>query len=229
MTEARINTQYVTASVGAEFRCNVDFLSAKAGDTVDQFIGRTLIGRLKSIFSGEDPQDEKIPTPWVCQIIPDQIDLISIGEEAVFETAVVKLSGYNFVEENKPTAYIVDESGQKVESVLLYPFLSSPYQLQLKLQDIDFSAVPSRSRVVFEWPSQGTFYALAMVLPSEEPEPTVMGQPELTINTANLEIKKGPSNKYFTIGIAVQGATYLVTGHNGDQSWWQIDFENDPG
>jgi PKD repeat protein len=229
MTEARINTQYVTASVGAEFRCNVDFLSAKAGDTVDQFIGRTLIGRLKSIFSGEEPQDEKIPTPWVCQIIPDQIDLISIGEEAVFETAVVKLSGYNFVEENKPTAYIVDESGQKVESVLLYPFLSSPYQLQLNLQDIDFSTVPSRSRVVFEWPTQGTFYALAMVLPSEEPEPTVMVQPELTINTANLEIKKGPSNKYFTIGIAVQGATYLVTGHNGDQSWWQIDFENDPG
>jgi len=53
MSEARINTQYVSASVGAEFRCNVDFLSAKAGDTVDQFIGRTLIGRLKTIFSGE--------------------------------------------------------------------------------------------------------------------------------------------------------------------------------
>ncbi|MGB2955366.1 MAG: PKD domain-containing protein [Anaerolineales bacterium] len=228
MSEARINTQYVSASVGAEFRCNVDFLSAKAGDTVDQFIGRTLIGRLKSIFSGEEAPDEKIPTPWVCQIIPDQIDLIEIGEEAVFETAVIKLSGYNFVEENKPDAYIVDEAGQLVESVQLYPFISSPYQLQLNLQDIDFSTVPSRSRVVFEWPAEGTFYALAMVLPSDEPEPTVEVQPELTINTATLDIKKGPSDKYFTIGIAVQGATYLVTGHNGDETWWQIDFDNDP-
>ena len=229
MSEARINTQYVSASVGAEFRCNVDFLSAKAGDTVEQFIGRTLIGRLKNIFSGESPPDEKIPTPWVCQIIPDQIDLIEVGEEAVFETAVVKLSGYNFVEENKPAAYIVDEAGQLVESVQLFPFISSPYQLQLNLQEIDFSTVPPRSRVVFEWPSEGTFYALAMVLPSDEPEPTVEIQPELTINPATLEIKMGPSDKYFTIGNAVQGATYLVTGHNGDETWWQIDFVNDPG
>ena len=230
MSEARINTQYVSASVGAEFRCNVDFLSTKAGDTVDQFIGRTLIGRLKSIFSGETPEEENIPTPWICQIIPDQIDLISLGDEAIFETAVVKLSGYNFVEENKPIAYIVDGDGEKVESVDLgSPFLNSSYQIQLNIQGIDLSSVPLGSRMVFEWPTEGTSSAMSVLQPFEAPTPTPEVQPELTINTATLDIKKGPSDKYFTIGIAVQGATYLVTGHNGDETWWQIEFDNDPG
>jgi len=64
MKEARLNTQYVTAAVGTEFRCNVDFLGARAGDTVSQFIGRTIIGRLRAIISREE-EEPAIPVPWV--------------------------------------------------------------------------------------------------------------------------------------------------------------------
>jgi len=230
MVEARINTQQITASAGAEFRCNVDFMSARAGDTIDQFIGKSLIGRLRGIFSGDEDPEEQIPTPWICQVIPDQIDLVEIGGEILFEMSVVKLSGYNFIEDNKPVAYIVDGENNKIESVSLFPaMLSSPYQIQLNMQGVDFSAVPYGSQLVFEWPSEGTSNALAVVFPLDEPTPTPEVQPELTVNVSSLEIKKGPSDQYFTIGLAVQGATYEVTGHNGDQSWWQIDFENDPG
>lgn len=230
MVEARINTQQITASAGAEFRCNVDFMSARAGDTIDQFIGKSLIGRLRGIFSGEEEPEDQIPTPWICQVVPDQIDLVEIGGEIIFDMSVVKLSGYNFIEENKPVAYIVDGENNKIESVSLFPaMLSSPYQIQLNMQGVDFSAVPYGAQLVFEWPSEGTSNSLAVVFPIDEPTPTPEVQPELTINAATLDIKKGPSNDYFTIGIAVQGATYEVTGHNGDQSWWQIDFENDPG
>ncbi|HDD54654.1 MAG TPA: hypothetical protein ENG59_00235 [Chloroflexi bacterium] len=229
MVEARINTQQITASAGAEFRCNVDFMSARAGDTIDQFIGKSLIGRLRGIFSEEEPEDQ-IPTPWICQVIPDQIDLVEINGETLFEMSVVKLSGYNFIEENKPVAYIVDGDNNKIESISLFPaMLSSPYQIQLNLQGVDFSAVPFGAQLVFEWPTEGTSNALAVVFPIDEPTPTPEVQPELTVNVSSLEIKKGPSTDYFTIGNAVQGATYEVTGHNGDQSWWQIDFENDPG
>lgn len=230
MVEARINTQQITASAGAEFRCNVDFMSARAGDTIDQFIGKGLVGQLRAIFSDEPVDDDQIPTPWICQIIPDQIDLVEIGGETLFEMSVVKLSGYNFVEENKPIAYLVDGDNNKIESISLFSsMLSSPYQIQLNMQGVDFSAVPYGAQLVFEWPSEGTSNALAVVFPIDEPTPTPEVQPELTINVSTLDIKKGPSNDYFTIGIAVQGATYEVTGHNGDQSWWQIDFENDPG
>lgn len=231
MVEARINTQQLSASMGAEFRCNVDFMSTRAGDTLDQFIGRSLVGRLQEIVTGEEMAEEieEIPVPMVCQMVPDQISLEKVGEEFVFNTAVVRISGYNFVEENKPTAYVVDESGAPVESVNLYPFLSSPYQIQLNLQDIDFSAVPTRSRVVFDWPNTNSFFALAMVLPSEEPTPTVEVRPELTVNAAAVDVRQGPGQKYYSLGKAALGATYVVTGHNGDQSWWQIDFEGDPG
>lgn len=231
MVEARINTQQLSASMGAEFRCNVDFMSTRAGDTLDQFIGRSLVGRLQEIVTGEKMEEEveEIPIPMVCQMVPDQVTLEKIGEEFVFDTAVVRISGYNFVEENKPTAFVVDEAGHPVEAVNLYPFLSSPYQIQLNLQDIDFSAVPSRSRIVFEWPNAGTFFALAMVLPSEEPTPTVEVRPELTLTAADVEVRIGPGEKYFSIGKAAMGATYLVSGHNGDQSWWQIDFDGETG
>ncbi|MFO8035005.1 MAG: SH3 domain-containing protein [Anaerolineales bacterium] len=231
MVEARINTQQLSASMGAEFRCNVDFMSTRAGDTLDQFIGRSLVGRLQEIVTGEEMEEEEgeIPIPMVCQMVPDQISLEKVGGEFVFETAVVRISGYNFMEENKPHAYVVDEAGDPVEAVELYPFLSSPYQIQLNLQDIDFSAVPTRSRVVFEWPTAGSFFALAMVLPSEAPTPTPEVKPELTINVSQIEVRKGPGEKYKPIGKAAQGAIYEVTGHNGNQTWWQIDFEGDPG
>lgn len=228
MDEARLNTQYVTAAVGTEFRCNVDFLGTRAGDTVNQFIGRTLIGRLRSIISGEPEPAATTPVPWVCQIMPDQIDLVEVGERFVFETAVVKLSGYNYVEANKPTAYFVDEAGQRLESVPLYPFLSSPYQLQLNLQDIDFSAIPQRSRVVFEWPSAGTNYGLAVVFPTEIPVTDVV-RAELTIAAATIDVRKGPAENYNVIGRAESGAKYPVTGQNGDGSWWQIDYDGEDG
>ena len=228
MDEARLNTQYVTAAVGTEFRCNVDFLGARAGDTVNQFIGRTLIGRLRSIISGEREQPADVPVPWVCQIIPDQIDLVEAGDRFVFETAVVKLSGYNYVEANKPTAYFVDEAGQRLDSVPLYPFLSSPYQLQLNLQDIDFSTIPQRSRIVFEWPSAGTNYGLAVVFPTEIPVTEVV-QAELTITAATIDVRKGPAENYNVIGRSDTGAKYLVKGQNGDASWWQIDYDGEDG
>ena len=230
MVDARVNTQQLSASMGAEFRCNVDFMSTRAGDTVDQFIGRSLVGRLQGIVSGEEPEEEdEIPVPMVCQMVPDQISLEKIGDEFVFDNAVVRISGYNFVEENKPEAYVVSEEGKPVESVDLYPFLNSPYQIQVNLQDIDFSDVPTRSRVVFEWPQSGSFFAMAMVLPSEEPTPTVEVKPELTVDAAGIEVRIGPGNKYYSLGKAALGAVYEVTGHNGSQSWWQIDFDGDLG
>jgi PKD repeat protein len=228
MDEARLNTQYVTAAVGTEFRCNVDFLGARAGDTVDQFIGRTIVGRLRAIISGDEEKPE-VPVPWVCQIIPDQIDLTEVGEKLVFETAVVKISGYNYLEANKPMAYIVDEAGQRVESAQLYPFLSSPYQLQLNLQNLDFSAIPQRSRVVFEWPSAGTNYALAVVFPGEEVPPTAVAQAEVTISVASVDVRRGPGDTYHVIGRAESGAKYLVSGQNGDGSWLQIDYDGEEG
>lgn len=224
MAEARVNTQYITATVGTEFRCNVDFLGAKAGDTISQFMGRTLVGRLRGIITGES-QVDTIPVPWVCQIIPDQIDLVETTEGVVFDTAVVKISGYNFVAENLPLTYIVDESGEQVPTTQLYPFLSSPYQLQLNVQNIDFSTTPPRSRVVFEWPTTGTSYALAMVFPSDEMEPTPVQRAELTVGVASLDVRKGPGNAYLVIGRAEAGAIYEVTGQNGDASWWQIDYD----
>lgn len=228
MNEARLNTQYVTASVGVEFRCNVDFLSARAGETIDQFIGRSLIGRLKSIVSGESTQMND-PNPWVCQIIPDQIDLEQINGGVVFQNAVIKISGYNYNSTNLPEAYIVDEAGQLVEAAILYPFLTSPYQIQLNLQGIDFSTIPERSRVVFSWSGAGVTYALSVVFPAQEAQDPEVLKAKLVINTANLDVLKGPATNYHVLGRTDQGAVYEVIGMNGDGSWWQIDYDGSEG
>ena len=210
------------------FRCNVDFLGARAGETVDEFIGRTLVGQLREIISGEKPRDE-VPVPWVCQIVPDQINLEEVGEVIVFQDAVVKISGYNYVQANLPTAYIVDEAGTRVETTALYPFLTSPYQIQLNLQGIDFSAVPERARVVFQWPGAETQNALSVVFPGQEIIPTEAPVAMLTINVSSVDVLKGPGSSFHVIGGAELGAQYEVLGQNGDGSWFQIDYDSTEG
>jgi PKD repeat protein len=168
MKEARTNYQQMTAITGIEFRCNVDFLGSKVGATMQEFVGKSIVGKLKSIVSGK-PMEETVPTPWVCQVMPDTLTLSQVGDKLVYETGVITLTGYNYVEENKPTALVVDESGAQVSVISLYPYLSSPYQIQLNIQDLDFSQVPARSRVVFKWPNVTQTSGIAILLPAHLP------------------------------------------------------------
>jgi PKD repeat protein len=167
MVEARINYQQMTAITGIEFRCNVDFLGSKMGSTAQEFIGKSIVGKLKRILSGE-PEQQTVPTPWVCQVIPDTLILSKIGDRLVFESGIITLTGYNYVDANTPTAVIVDESGTPVPGIPLYPYRSSPYQIQLNLQDLDFSPVPTRSRIVFTWPNVSESSGIAILLPGHE-------------------------------------------------------------
>jgi PKD repeat protein len=168
MNEARLNMQQMTAIAGTEFRCNVDFLGSKAGATVNEFIGRSIIGRLRNILSGK-PAKEEIPTPWVCQVIPERIELIQVGGRLIFQDGILTLTGYNYAEANSPRAYVVDEAGNRVESIQLFPYRTSPYQIQLNLQDLDFSAIPPRSRIVFQWPNVPETSGVAILMPAVNP------------------------------------------------------------
>ncbi len=164
MAEARLNMQQMTAVAGIEFRCNVDFLGSKAGATLQEFIGHSIVGKLRRILSGESPADP-VPIPWVCQVIPDQIELVEMGGKLLFPQGVITLTSYNYVDANSPRAYLVDEAGHPLPGVQLFPYRSSPYQIQLNLQGLDFSAVPPRSRIVFEWPNVPEKTGIALLMP----------------------------------------------------------------
>ena len=171
MKEARINFQQLTASAGEEFRCNVDFLGARAGATVDEFIGHSLVGRLRAIISGKKAE-VKIPDPWVCQIIPDTLALDLVGEQFLLknDNSVITITGYNYMRENLPKAYLTDEQGRIINAMTFAPNLTSPYKIQLVLQGVDFRLVPPRSRLVFEWPNVKSTSSIAVLLP-EQPGP----------------------------------------------------------
>ncbi|MHC1741368.1 MAG: PKD domain-containing protein [Anaerolineaceae bacterium] len=164
MDDAKLNYQQMTAITGIEFRCNVDFMGSKVGATAQEFIGKSIVGKLKNILKGTK-QTETVPVPWVCQVIPDNITLSQVGDRLVFENGIITLTGYNYVEANKPTATIVDESGNPVSGVSLFPYLSSPYQIQLNMQEMDLSNVPARSRIVFHWPNVAETSGIAILLP----------------------------------------------------------------
>jgi len=163
--EARVNAQQLSAAAGTEFRCNVDFLGSKAGASLSEFIGRSIVSRLKAIISGETPA-ENVPTPWVCQIIPETVDLSPAGGKLIFPTGVITMTGYNYVDANAPAAYVVDEAGQRVSGIQLFPYRTSPYQIQLNLQALDFSLVPPRARIVFQWPNVSETSAIAILMPA---------------------------------------------------------------
>jgi len=168
INEARLNMQKMTAVGGVEFRCNVDFLGSKAGSSLQEFIGRSIVGKLKNILSGNPPSDP-IPIPWVCQVIPDQVELVPFGDRLLFSEGVITLTGYNYTDTNTPRAYVLDETGSQVAGVPLYPFRSSPYQIQLNLQGLDLSAIPPRSRIVFEWPNVPETTGVAILMPVANP------------------------------------------------------------
>jgi len=208
MNEARLNMQQMTAIAGTEFRCNVDFLGSKAGATVNEFIGRSIIGRLKNILSGK-PAKEEIPTPWVCQVIPERIELIQVGGRLIFPDGILTLTGYNYVEANSPRAYVVDEAGNRLESIQLFPYRTSPYQIQLNLQDLDFSAIPPRSRIVFQWPNVAETSGVAILMPAINPPVALFtflpagGSAPLTVQFTDTSTGD-PSQWYWSFG---DGAT----------------------
>jgi PKD repeat protein len=70
---------------------------------------------------------------------------------------------------------------------------------------------------------------VALVFPGEEVTPTEVVRAELTITAASIDVLRGPAANYHIIGRAEAGATYTVTGRNGDSSWWQIDYEGEAG
>jgi PKD repeat protein len=168
MNEARLNMQQMTAIAGTEFRCNVDFLGAKAGATLHEFIGHTIVGKLRNILSGR-PATEPIPTPWVCQVIPESVEVVRVGEQLLFPAGLITLTGYNYVDANAPRAYVADETGNPIPGLQLFPYRTSPYQIQLNLQGLDFSAVPPRSRIVFAWPNVPETTGVAILMPVANP------------------------------------------------------------
>lgn len=166
MSEARLNMQQMTAMAGTEFRCNVDFLGSKAGATLQEFIGHSIVGKLRNILAG-GTASEPVPTPWVCQVIPERIDLVKVDDRMIFEMGILTLTGYNYTDANSPRAYIADEAGNPLPNLTLYPYRTSPYQIQLNLQGLDFSAIPPRSRIVFQWPNVPETSGVAVLFPTE--------------------------------------------------------------
>jgi PKD repeat protein len=203
MSEARLNYQQMTAITGIEFRCNVDFMGSKVGATAQEFIGKSIIGKLKAIFTSTQ-KTETIPVPWVCQVIPDNIMLSQVGNQLVFEDGIISLTGYNYVEANKPTATIVDESGKPVPGISLYPYLSSPYQIQLNMQDMDLSQIPARSRLVFGWPNVAETSGIAILLPGH------------AAPIASFSVDKTSGNAPFTV--------QFTDTSSGDPTAWEWVF-----
>lgn len=227
LTEARLNLQQLMAAAGTEVRCNVDFLGSRAGATLTEFMGKSIIGQLHNIIEGKKPSADKTPPiPWVCQIIPDQVTLKKSGSKTVAERPVVILTGYNFMDSNSPQAYLVDEAGQPNASIKIYPYRQSSYQIQLNLQDIDFSSVPARSRVVFRWPNVPDTTALALLLPEAVVTPVPGAEVSITARTS---VYVGPGTKYNVIGAADAGAKYPAIGRNGNSSWFQITYDRKTG
>jgi PKD repeat protein len=188
VNEARLNYQQMTAVTGIEFRCNVDFLGSKAGATVQEFIGKSIVGKIRQIISGEAPESDILPTPWVCQIIPDKIVLSKVGEHLLFEEGVITLTGYNYVQGNTPQASILDENGQTVPGFHLPVYRTSPYQLQLNLQELDLSDVPARSRLVVTFPNVAETSGIAILLPASQ-APVALFSANPTSGDAPLNVK----------------------------------------
>jgi hypothetical protein len=62
----------------------------------------------------------------------------------------------------------------------------------------------------------------------EPPTPTPLANPEVVAND-QINVRQGPGTNYNIIGAAARGERFKVTGKNQDGSWWQIDYQGQPG
>jgi hypothetical protein len=60
------------------------------------------------------------------------------------------------------------------------------------------------------------------------PSPTPALAAEVVINS-NMNVRGGPGTNYAIIGAAQQGQRYPVTGKNPEGTWWQINYNGQPG
>jgi uncharacterized protein YraI len=60
--------------------------------------------------------------------------------------------------------------------------------------------------------------------PSETPAP---GGPPSAVTTTDLNIREGPGQEYFVIGLLPVNTEVMVSGKNEDGSWWQIVYPPD--
>lgn len=221
MEEARENAQELVQTSGEEFRCNVDFLGARIGESLSAkaLIGKGLNRRLRAILF---PDEEEEPAkPWVCQILPYSVELEPVGERLQAKETSVRISGYNFSSDNLPDVYLVDDPGNRVSGgPALFAHLTSGYLITLNLQDKDFQGVPVGSYIRLEWTeSAATFDQL---IEAEEQ----VAYLEVLENTG---VYEGPDMGYAYLGSAEKGAQYEVLGRNADSSWWQIAYGHEKG
>jgi len=131
------------------------------------------------------------------------------------------------VEANAPSALILDETGAPITAIQLYPFRTSPYQIQINLQDLDFTAVPARARLVLQWPNVAETSGIAILRPGYEApvakfqaNPPSGGAP-LTVQFTDLSTGSptqwqwsfgdgGTSNEQNPVHTYVEGQSYQV-------------------
>ncbi|MEI8083858.1 MAG: PKD domain-containing protein, partial [Actinomycetes bacterium] len=140
---------------------------------------------------------------------------------SVFEKGIITITGYNYVDANLPQVRVLNSAGQTIDAMHPQAHRSSNYQLQINLQDVDFSLVPALSRVELKWPNVPDTSSLAILIPDR--------LPELAIKDSSVTVYEGSGVVYRSLGIASQGAVYTVNGRTGDSSWWQIDYSGKPG
>jgi uncharacterized protein YgiM (DUF1202 family) len=65
--------------------------------------------------------------------------------------------------------------------------------------------------------------------PADTPTPEPAALVAEVVANANMNVRGGPGTNYNIIGAATQGQRFPVTGKNQDSTWWQIDYNGQPG
>lgn len=210
---------HAIAGTGAEFRCNSDFIIARAKEQLD-----SLIEDLKFWKSNKSVPAHK-PTHVVCGLVPSEVQLYSTGTNTwsvktdnMMGQPVLKVYGYNFRDDATPTLKLQNPDGQVLStySVLTY---GTHYQISSDFSTVNFAGVKSGAKLVFQWPDVTELNTIPVVL----------------LPAAKLRF----SNPVFTPTVAIAGVssvTFRVTIKNeggsptaiGTQVYWKPDSQGDP-
>ncbi len=123
-----------------------------------------------------------------------------------------------------PSLSLID-SGQGTTVLSLEPLALGQLSLTLPVPTVFYLSLdpgPVPQQVVITWDVTN-----GVVPPGDATTPTatidVTGPCQITF-ASGVNVRQGPSTAYSILGVASAGMVLPVTGRNGDNSWWQVNY-----
>jgi hypothetical protein len=180
-------------AIQTEAQCGADSIGIRGRDSLNYVLQHIL-----------ERKPAPLPTPWVCQTIPDDIQVAqhaSNGPYTLANEPDYKIYGFNFNSSTLPEIDYYRASGQMLTSNVVAARFHTAYQLDVDLQTVNFTDAKPGDYLQLKWPVTATGDNIISIILQPAPNLTKVGEVDQIIGDINGDdVAKGTCNTPWLFG-----------------------------